>query len=108
MDLGLPQRGVAGILNANPWTYLLWEHDRTAPTVRFIPSIVQFLEYNPFPKGDSIPDRLRAARRRLGLTQAELGHRTGLSEGTIYDLEHARLKATSPAGRSLRRRLLGE
>ena len=106
MDLGLRQRRVAEIFGANPWTYLLWEHDRTRPTPRFVPAILQFLGYDPFPKGVTFPERLRAARRRLGLTQAELGRQVGLSEGTVYDLEHGRQKPTSPVGRALSQQLL--
>jgi DNA-binding XRE family transcriptional regulator len=68
MDLGLTQRRVAKMLGANPWTYLLWEHDWTRPRPRFVPAIIQFLGYDPFPKGVTFPERLRAARRRLGLT----------------------------------------
>jgi DNA-binding XRE family transcriptional regulator len=98
MDLGLGQRRVAKTLGANPWTYLLWEHDRTQPTPRFVPAILQFLGYDPFAKGATFPERLRAARRRPGLTQAELAQQVGLSEGNVYDLAHGRTNPQSPAG----------
>jgi DNA-binding XRE family transcriptional regulator len=106
MDLGLRQRQVAAILGANPWTYLLWEHDRAQPTSRFVPAILRFLGYDPFPKGVTFPERLRAGRRRVGLTQAELGRQIGLSAGTVYDLEHGRLAPKTTAGRALARQLL--
>ncbi len=98
MDLGLPQRGVAKTLGSNPWTYLLWEHDQTRPSPRFVPAILRFLGYDPFPKGVTFTERLRTARRRLGLTQTELGRQVGLSAGSIYDLEHGRTNPLSPAG----------
>jgi DNA-binding XRE family transcriptional regulator len=96
MDLGLPQRRVAEALGANPWTYLLWEHDRTQPTPRFVPPIVRFLGYDPFPNGQTLGDRLRAARKRLGLTHRELGARLGLSASTVYEAERGRSRPACP------------
>ena len=40
--------------------------------------------------GPNLRDRLHAARRRAGLTQAELANRLGLDEGTFVDLEAGR------------------
>jgi transcriptional regulator with XRE-family HTH domain len=90
MDLGLSQRQVAGSLGANPWTYLLWEHDRTVPTARFVSLIVEFLGYDPSPKGEIFQDRLRASRRRLGLSQRGLARRLGVDVSTVQKWESGR------------------
>jgi DNA-binding XRE family transcriptional regulator len=90
MELGLRQRKFASRLKANPWTYLFGEHDRTLPTARFIPRALKFLGHDPFPEGATFGGQVRTARRRLGLTQKELGQRIGLSEETIHDLERGR------------------
>ena len=90
MDLGLIQRRVAEMLGADPWTYLLWEHDRTRPTPRFVPAIIQFLGYDPFPKGVTFPDRLRAARRSLGLTHRALAMELDVDPSTVLNWERGR------------------
>jgi len=90
MDLGLGQRRVAEILDANPWTYLLWEHDRTRPTPRFVPGILKFLEYDPLPKGQTLGERLRAARRALGLSHGALARKLGVDPSTVLNWERGR------------------
>jgi transcriptional regulator with XRE-family HTH domain len=101
MDLGLTQREVALQLRANPWTYLLWEHDRHEPMAKFVARIVDFLGHDPYPSGTSFGDKLRSARLRMGLSQAELALRVGMSEATVYDLERGRQRASTPAGMRL-------
>ena len=90
MDLGLQQRRVAETLGANPWTYLLWEHDRTRPTPRFVPAILQFLEYDPFPNGQTLGDRLRATRRTRGLSHDALARELGVDPSTVLNWERGR------------------
>jgi DNA-binding XRE family transcriptional regulator len=101
MDLGITQKEAARRIGADPWTIINWEKGRTEPTVRFVPRIIRFLGQDPFLPGETFPDRIRAARRRLGLTQSELGDLVGLSKGTVYDLERGRQKPASPAGRKV-------
>ena len=45
---------------------------------------------------DEFGQRLRVARRRLGLTQDDLAHRTGVSVRAIRDLENGRVRAPQP------------
>ncbi|MFD4637290.1 tetratricopeptide repeat protein [Lentzea sp. NPDC058436] len=45
---------------------------------------------------DGFGERLRAARRRLGLTQTDLAHRTGVSVRAIRDLENGRVRTPHP------------
>jgi len=79
-----------------------WESGRCEPLVRQIPGIIRLLGRNPEPPGRSLGGRLRVARRRLGLTQAELARTLALDEGTLSDVERSR---RSIQGR-VRRKLL--
>jgi DNA-binding XRE family transcriptional regulator len=108
MDLGITQKEAARRMGVDQWTVINWEKGRTEPAVRFVPAIIRLLGYDPIPLGRTFEDRLRAARRRLGLTQVEAGRLAGVSEGTVYDLEQGRLKPASAAGRAVSRRFLGE
>jgi transcriptional regulator with XRE-family HTH domain len=89
-ELGLTQHRVAGIIGADPWTYLLWEHDRTRPTPRFVPPIVRFLAYDPFPKGHTLGDGIRAARRARGLSHSALARELEVDPSTILNWERGR------------------
>jgi transcriptional regulator with XRE-family HTH domain len=103
MDLGITQKEAARRMGADQWTIINWERNRTRPAVRFVPGVVLFLGYDPFPADRAPGERLRSARRRLGLTQRELGSILGLSEATVSDVEHGRLPPSSPAARRLAR-----
>lgn len=92
LDRGLRQRTVAETLGVREETVGLWETGRAAPLPRHHGRIVQFLGFDPEPAGQGLPDRLRAVRRRLGLTQAELAARLGQDEGQICRWEGARRK----------------
>lgn len=73
MDLGITQKEAARRIGADQWTVINWEKGRTEPAVRFVPAIIRFLGEDPLPPGEAFPDRIRAARHRLGLTQSNLG-----------------------------------
>ena len=87
----LTQAQVAGQIGANAWTYLLWETDRTKPTIRYYPSIFRFLGYDPLPA----PRRCRAIaaqRRRLGLSFRAAASKIGVDEGTFRRWESGEWK----------------
>ncbi len=63
--MDLFQKDVAQQAGVNEWTYLLWEHDRTFPNIRMWPTVIRFLGYYPFPKPQTLSNRLIAFRRRL-------------------------------------------
>jgi transcriptional regulator with XRE-family HTH domain len=86
------QRTVAEQLRVRVETIGLWEKGRVRPLPRHYSRIVQFLGYDPEPEGEGLPDRLRAVRRRCGLTQAELAARLGQDEHQICRWERGRLK----------------
>jgi transcriptional regulator with XRE-family HTH domain len=68
-------------------TLAAWERGQAQPSPRHYGALVALLGYDPAPTKAGLPARLNAARRRLGLTQAELAARLGLDEGTVADLE---------------------
>ena len=87
MDLGLRIIDVAAMLGVSESTVILWERQRTVPTVRLLPAIVRFLGYDPCPPGVTLAERVRAARRARGLSKAALAQRLGVDEGTVREWE---------------------
>jgi transcriptional regulator with XRE-family HTH domain len=57
-------------------------------------AIIRYLGYDPTSECDSPADRLRALRRRRGLTQREVAAQLGLDEGTVVDLERGRRRVS--------------
>ncbi len=86
--MGLFQKDVAQRRGVNKWTYLLWEHDRTFPNIRMWPRVIGFLGYYPFPKPQTLSDRLIAFRRLRGLSIKELARQLGIDEGTLAKWEN--------------------
>ena len=47
LDLGLLQREIAARLGVTESTVTNWELNRTSPKIRFLPSIIALLGYDP-------------------------------------------------------------
>lgn len=90
LDLGLTQRTLARRLGVREETVQLWESDRFRPLARHYGQVVRVMDFDPEGSDQDLPERLRASRRRAGLTQAELARRLRLDEGTVADLEAGR------------------
>ena len=90
LDLGFGQRTVARQLGVREETVRLWETGRARPLPRNYGQIVRFLGKDPEPAGDGLGERLRAWRRRQGLTQARLAADLGLDERAVTDFEGGR------------------
>jgi len=71
-ELGLTQNLAANMIGVNPWTVLLWEQGRYAPTPRFYPGLIRFLGRDPWPEPRTLGERLCAERLRRGLTRRQL------------------------------------
>jgi len=87
LDRGLRQKDVARELGVNFKTYENWEQGKYEPEIRFLPAVIRFLGYDPHPAPVSLPDRIRAARRRQGISQRELARRLGLDPATVWAWE---------------------
>ena len=92
LELGLYQKDVAKLFGITLFTIINWEKGRTKPTVKFIPSLIQFLGYDPLPteRPTSIADRLMAKRRMLGLGQREVAQILGVDASTVMRWEGGR------------------
>lgn len=93
-DLGLLQREVAERLGVDLTTVTNWELKRTTPALRFIPGIIGFLGYAPFPAGASLPDRLRTCRELCGLSQKRLACCLQVEESTLARWERGTRRPT--------------
>jgi DNA-binding transcriptional regulator YiaG len=78
-------------------TVTAWERNATVPEIRYIPAIVKFLGYNPFPVVNSFPERLAWERKALGLSQRRMAEKLGVDPTTLMGWEGGRHQ---PKGRS--------
>jgi transcriptional regulator with XRE-family HTH domain len=92
IEQGLIQKEVAKQLGVNTWTYILWEQDRSTPTIRYYPSIFAFLGYDPFPAPRTLSEQIATKRRRLGLSFREVADLLGVDEGTVSRWESGEWK----------------
>ncbi len=90
--MGEPGVEVAPRWRVRPETVTAWELGHTRPSVRRLPTNSAFLGDEAQPPAETLPERLLAIRRRLGLTQAELAARLGQDEHQICRWERGRLK----------------
>jgi transcriptional regulator with XRE-family HTH domain len=87
-NLSITLRQVAEQIGVNGATITNWERNASAPAIRYMPAIIRFLGYDPLPPAESLPERLRSARRELGLTQRKMAERLGVDPCTLRDWEN--------------------
>lgn len=90
LRLGLTKGKVAKKLGVHPWTIRSWEADEFPPAIRYQPGIQAFLGYDPYPVPKTLPERLLATRRRLGLTRREMATRLGIKPDRLAGWEQGR------------------
>jgi len=83
LDLGLFQRQVAEQVGVDATCVVNWENNATHPAIRFMPSIIRFLGYNPSPKPDSLGERLITWRTTLGIRRRAAAKLMGVDEATL-------------------------
>ena len=98
LDLKLLQEQVAYKIGVHKMTITSWERNATVPEVRYMPSIIRFLGYDPLPPANAFPERLATARRVLGLSQRKMAEQLGVDPGTVQGWEAGQHQ---PTGRSL-------
>lgn len=84
---GLSIRELAEKFRVDPTTIWKWEHGRSAPFVRYLPGILELIGEEQAPTDAALGDRIRAYRRKHGLTQRNLAMRLGVHQGTLSDWE---------------------
>jgi len=87
LDLGLLQQEVGGRIGVDGSTITNWEHNATVPVIRYIPAIIQFLGYDPFPPTNSFTERLIVTRKALGLSQQKMAVKLGVDPATLQGWE---------------------
>jgi transcriptional regulator with XRE-family HTH domain len=88
LTLGLRQRQVAERLGVTTKTYANWEwgvSQRAA--LRLLPAVIRFLGYDPRPRPETFPERLRFAREGRGLSVQGLAALLGTVPSTILAWE---------------------
>ena len=84
LDLGLLQRKVAQELRVTEASVCNWENGRSSPALRFVPRIIEFLDYDPYDtQPEDLGERIIAVRRKLGLSQKELARGLGVDPTTV-------------------------
>lgn len=73
-------------------TVFNWEAGTAGPNLRALPGVIHFLGYAPTEIGSTLGECLRAARRRLGLSLADLAGRLGVDPSTILNWETGRYR----------------
>ena len=86
--LKLTQKAVAGILKVSQFSIINWERGNFQPTkASTLHRTIEFLGYDPLPKGQTIPERLRQTRRQMGWGQRELAEHIGVDRRTVSGRE---------------------
>jgi transcriptional regulator with XRE-family HTH domain len=86
-ELGLLQSGASariGVCTASVWN---WENGQADPEDCFYPAIIKFLGREPWPEPATFVERLRAQRRRLGLTVKAAAELIGIGKSTLASWE---------------------
>jgi transcriptional regulator with XRE-family HTH domain len=97
LDLGLTQEQAASRIICTEATITNWELNRVQPAIRYLPGIIRFLGYDP--NRDRVPqslgDRLKAHRKRLGLSREKLALLLGTDESNLAGWETGRHRPTN-------------
>ena len=104
LDLGLTQQEVAEKINTTEATIRNWELHHRSTDIRYIPSIISFLGYDPCARQSGTQgERIIAYRRKVGLTQEQLARQLGIDPETLGRWER---EENQPSPK-LRKRLAG-
>lgn len=104
-ELGLKQKEAAAWLGVGESTLIGWEKSRKLPAATFYPAIISYLGHEPWPVPQTLGERLRAERRRRGLTTGSAAIAIRIDEGTLIRCEHGR-KDIMPGSRAKCERFL--
>ena len=84
LGLGLLERKVAERIGMTGPTIWNWEANYISPQLRFIPTVIAFVGYDPNDtQSGSLGEGIVACRHSRGLSQKELAHCLGVDPGTL-------------------------
>lgn len=98
MDPGLLQKDLVRMWGATEQSVRFWEADKTRPIRKYMPEVIKFLGYDPFPEPKMLSEKLKHYRLLNGLTQKTLAGILGVARDTLVDWENGNHK---PVGRSV-------
>jgi transcriptional regulator with XRE-family HTH domain len=87
LDLNLLQKQVAELIGVFASTICNWESNASLPAIRYIPAILDFLGYDPFPPAKTFVERLTTARKVLGISQRAMALSLGVDPATLQSWE---------------------
>jgi transcriptional regulator with XRE-family HTH domain len=99
LDLGLLQKTVAEVIGCENLTIVNWEKNHTKPRINHMAGVVKFLGFDPFPKGDTLAQRLVNHRKALGVAQKDFAGQLGVDPSSLARWERGE---RSPKGRFLK------
>ena len=89
LDLKLSQRAVAEIFSVSEDTITYWENERSMPQISFMPKIIRFLGYNPYPIDTStFGGKIKEFRYLNGHSKKRLAARLNVDPSTITTWEN--------------------
>jgi transcriptional regulator with XRE-family HTH domain len=92
LDLGLNQKQAGQEIGVDETTIYNWEHSRTVPALRLMPSLGRFLGYAPYTPAQSLPEKLKALRQSMGLSRKRLAKLLGVDESSLANWETGRTR----------------
>ena len=101
LELGLYQRQVSTIIGVDESTVTNWERNRSNPTLRSMPKIIEFLGYAPDTNsGKTLGRKIAQYRRLRGINQETMARRLGVDPTTLGRWER---DESGPQGQLMKR-----
>jgi len=85
LELSLFQKDVAKVFGVTEDTLRFWEKGIATPTIRYVPHIILFLGYNPYPKQETetLGGKIKWYRLLNGLSHKMMGEMFEVDASTI-------------------------
>jgi len=91
LDLKLFQKDVAKLFGVTTSSVTNREKNRDIPALRFLPKIIAFLGYDPFPEtASTLGQKIKQYRRKKGLSIKKLAREMGIDPTTLSRWERGR------------------
>lgn len=98
LELGLSQPDVGHIIGVVTDAITTWELGRHPPKIRYIPEIIRFLGYNPYPEiqTETFAGMVKLCRTLLGFSHRKMGKFLNADPGTVGHWENQLTIPTEP------------
>jgi len=85
LESGLLQREVAQSLGVSEMTIVAWEKNHASPAIQYIPRIIAFLGYLPYPNIHEKPigEKILLCQQLRGISQEALAKELGINPTTL-------------------------